>query len=332
MIDELEKQLLDFGSFNILLDDSDTEASRRDFKNYQFQTGVEIDILVKMLHAVGCHDENIIKSIVSIAPRLYNRGLTNKNRWACFLGQCAHESASFLIMEENLNYSEKRLAEVWPNRFKSKSLRKQCAHNPERLGNIVYGGRMGNSMSEGYTYRGRGPIALTGKDNYMKAGEWLGLDILTDPGLVAADIRVGLMTSMWFFATKTYKGTPLLELCDALDHKSITKCINGGLNGYGHRVFLTGEALIDYSNPTEVFDIRIAGKGNKGPHIKEIQDMLSFLKYNPGKIDGAYGQKTRTAICEFQRDCDLPETGVLTRVGYGELLTRYSNAVVDFAC
>jgi putative chitinase len=98
-------------------------------------------------------------------------------------------------VSENLNYSAKRLREVWPARFKSDATAKKFANNPEALGDKVYGGRLGNAANEGYLYRGRGLSQITGKENYAKFGKLMSIDLVGNPDLalkpaVAARILV----------------------------------------------------------------------------------------------------------------------------------------------
>jgi len=114
--------------------------------------------------------------------------ISTPERQACFLGQCAHESGGFTALKENLNYSAEGLTKVWPKRFPSLDVAQPYHRNPEKIANKVYADRMGNgneASGEGFKYRGRGLIQLTGKDNYRACGEALGVDLLEDPDLVS---------------------------------------------------------------------------------------------------------------------------------------------------
>lgn len=102
-----------------------------------------------------------------------------------FLGQVLHESAGLTRMVENLNYSAQRLMAVWPSRFPTLASAAPCAHNPERLANRVYGGRLGNTEpGDGWRYRGRAPIQITGKANYARVGDLMGQDLVGIPYLL----------------------------------------------------------------------------------------------------------------------------------------------------
>ena len=113
--------------------------------------------------------------------------ISTPERQACFLGQCAHESGGFATLKENLNYSAEGLTKVWPKRFPSLEAAQPYHRNPEKIANKVYADRMGNgdeASGEGFKYRGRGLIQLTGKDNYTRCGAALGLDLVNNPDLL----------------------------------------------------------------------------------------------------------------------------------------------------
>jgi putative chitinase len=102
-------------------------------------------------------DPRVIDGLIAAYDKLVDMGINTGERWALFLGNCAHESAMFTRMEENLNYSEQRLLQVWPTRFTRASAR-QCANNPKALANFVYNGRLGNraGTDDGWNFRGSG--------------------------------------------------------------------------------------------------------------------------------------------------------------------------------
>lgn len=148
------------------------------------------------------------------------------------LAQLAHESG-FMPIAENLNYSAKRLMQVWPNRFPTLSSAQRCAGNPEALGNTVYAGRLGNGGPEsgdGYRYRGRGMIQLTGRANYRTYGPLVGFDLEGDPDLL---LQYGVSALV---AGAFWKARNLNRWADIDDVTSVTKLINGGLNGLQERV------------------------------------------------------------------------------------------------
>lgn len=117
-----------------------------------------------------------------IQPGRFNLGVDELDD---FLSQILHESNRLEAMQENLNYSAERMVEIWPGRFPSVSVATPYARNPEALANKVYAGRMGNTEpGDGWRFRGRGPIQLTGRDNYQFVGDLIGQDLTTLPELM----------------------------------------------------------------------------------------------------------------------------------------------------
>lgn len=158
--------------------------------------------------------------------------ISTPKRQAAFIGQCAHESANFKTLEENLNYKPEALMRVWPSRFPDLPTAMKYAHNQEAIANKVYGGRMGNGVEEtgdGWKYHGRGLIQLTGKENYANCGSGIGVDLLSNPGLLNTP-QYAAMSAAWFWNKKG-----LNSLADSGDIDTMTKRINGGLIGLDDR-------------------------------------------------------------------------------------------------
>jgi putative chitinase len=154
-------------------------------------------------------------------------------RGAHILGQSHHESAGFKRVSEGLYYSTpERIQAVWPSRFKTVADAEPYARNPKGLANKVYGGRMGND-GEGYKWRGRGFLQLTGKDNYSRFAKEMDLSIVLDnPDLVEDEYAFD--TAVWFF-----KANKLFNIADegVTDDviRKITKRVNGGTHGLADR-------------------------------------------------------------------------------------------------
>jgi putative chitinase len=158
--------------------------------------------------------------------------ISTTQRQASFIGQCQHESNNFRVLEENLHYTADGLMRVWPSRFPDRNMAEQYANNPEKIANKVYAGRMGNGDEEsgdGWAYHGRGLIQLTGRDNYSACGTSLGFAYITNPELLVQP-RHAALTAGWFWNKKG-----LNDLADAQDYDTMTKRINGGLNGLDDR-------------------------------------------------------------------------------------------------
>lgn len=154
-------------------------------------------------------------------------------RQAAFLAQCAHESREFTVTEENLNYSPERLLAVFPKYFQTTDEANRYGRNPQAIANRVYANRMGNgseSSGDGYKYRGRGYIQLTGHDNYMRYAASSATDALSTPGIVSNSDGAAL-SAAWF-----WNKNGLNELADKEDMMTITRRVNGGLNGLQERM------------------------------------------------------------------------------------------------
>jgi putative chitinase len=161
----------------------------------------------------------------------------NKNRAAHFFAQCAHESGNFKAFSENLNYGAKGLRGIFGKYFPTDALAKAYERQPAKIANRVYANRMGNgdeASGEGFAYKGRGPLQLTGKNNYRAFGRYIGREqeILDNPDLVATEL--GFESALWFF-----DANKLWSICDqGINDAAIlqlTKRINGGTHGLEDR-------------------------------------------------------------------------------------------------
>ena len=157
-------------------------------------------------------------------------------RLSHFLAQCGHESGNFKAVNENLNYGAKGLLGIFKKYFPTEAKAMEYERKPEKIANLVYGGRMGNGpevSGEGFKYRGRGYIQLTGKDNYTAFDKVVAEDIVAKPDLVAT--KYPLLSAAWFWNSRK-----LNELADKgpseLEVASITKKVNGGSNGLVDRI------------------------------------------------------------------------------------------------
>ncbi|MCU0838001.1 MAG: hypothetical protein MUE49_04670 [Rhodospirillales bacterium] len=166
-------------------------------------------------------------------------GISASNlRVAHFMAQVLHECGGLTIQFENLNYSAKRLPQVWPSRFKPKGPLNPAdyANNPQKLANEVYGGRMGNTgPNDGFTYRGRGLLQLTGKFSYEQTTQTLRQDDPTAPDFVAAPDEV--ISAQWCLAVAAslWAAKGCNPLADADSITRVTRAINGGQIGIGDR-------------------------------------------------------------------------------------------------
>jgi len=164
--------------------------------------------------------------------------INTPERQACFIGQCAHESGNFKVLQENLNYSAEGLMKTWPSRFPTREIADQYARQPAKIAGKVYNGRLGNANEEeAAKYLGRGLIQLTGKENYENCGSGIGVDLLDNPDLLTTPEYASLSAG-WFWNKKL-----LNALADSGDIDTMTKRINGGLIGLDDRKAKIAKAL-----------------------------------------------------------------------------------------
>jgi len=166
--------------------------------------------------------------------------ITTNNQKAMFIGQCSHESGNFRLLQENLNYKAATLMKLWPKRFPTLEVANQYAGNARAIANKVYADRMGNrdeASGDGYRFRGKGLVQLTGHSNHFHAGKALGVDFVMQPDLVATP-KYAALTAGWFW--ETHKLNPP---ADALDYTKVTKIINGGTIGLDDRIKHVKHAL-----------------------------------------------------------------------------------------
>jgi len=156
-----------------------------------------------------------------------------------FLAQCAHESASFNRLEESLNYGAPRLMQVWPTRFPTLEAALPYEHEPQKLANLVYGGRMGNlDPDDGWKYRGRGILMITGRANYARVAK-----LLNDPAVLTFPDKLRNKAPAAMAAAAWWASNPKLNALaddtdtddDYADFVSVTRIINGGTEGLAAR-------------------------------------------------------------------------------------------------
>lgn len=176
--------------------------------------------------------DSVIAQIPDTAKKF---GITTNLRLAHFLAQCGHESGGFKTVTENLNYSADGLVKIFGKYFNSTTAA-GYARNPEKIASKVYGNRMGNgseASKEGFKFRGRGYIQLTGKENYTKFGKFIGEDIASNPDLVAT--KYPLASAAFFF-----NSNKLWAICDkgadTATVTAVTKRVNGGTIGLADRI------------------------------------------------------------------------------------------------
>lgn len=188
---------------------------------------------LKLERLKGHIPDAVIAQIPDTAAKF---GINTPLRLAHFLAQCGHESGGFRVVNENLNYSAKGLMGIFKKYFPTAALAEQYQRKPEMIASKVYGGRMGNgpeSTKEGFKFRGRGYIQLTGKDNYTAFGKAINEDIVSNPDKVAT--HYPLLSAAWFFTKNGLHRMADEGASDAVVTK-ITKRVNGGTIGLADRI------------------------------------------------------------------------------------------------
>lgn len=178
--------------------------------------------------------------VAALATPLRRAAITAPRCVAAFLGQCAVESAGFRVLEEDLRYSAPRLREVWPARFPTEAAASACAFQPEKLANLVYADRMGNgdaASGDGWRFRGRGLIQMTGRATYQRFAAAMGMSL--EQAVAHAGTMQGAADSAAWFWT-AHDLNPLARNWALLP---ITRRINGGTEGWAERARLCDAAL-----------------------------------------------------------------------------------------
>lgn len=193
--------------------------------------------VVNALAAVAARGVDVNAWADTLGPFLTASGITTPKRIAMFVGQCAVESGGFTRLEENLHYTAERLCVVFPSHF-TPAFAAECAENPEAIANVVYANRMGNgdvASGDGYLYRGRGLIQVTGKASYTALARVEKRAV--EPDWVAT--KTGAAASAcWFWTAHHLNG-----LADGWAITGTSKVINGGTNGLEDRLARCNAAL-----------------------------------------------------------------------------------------
>lgn len=253
-------------------------------------------------------------------------GIDTPKRIASFVAQCGHESGGWRVFSENLNYSAKSLDAVFGKYFvRAGRDANEYARQPEKIANVVYANRMDNGDAEsgdGWRYRGRGPIQLTGKANYAAFAADMDVDVLDNPDLVSEDKEVALMSAIWF-----WNKNKLNQYADSDDIKTMTKRINGGYIGLEDRIhhwkdaleLLGGEAgdhdsEVSDDDHVDAESYGVLRKGMRGDGVKAMQEALGV------GADGVFGPGTERALKNWQNENDLAADGIAGPATLAKLL------------
>jgi putative chitinase len=247
-------------------------------------------------------------------------GITTERRVAHFLSQCAHESGGFLRLEENLNYSAKALRAVFGRYFGEPPKRNADEYHrkPEMIANYVYMDefrkyKMGNvNEGDGWLFRGRGLKQLTGRENYTRFGESVGMSAEEAAEYVATPAGA-IESACWFWDANN-----LNDIADGDDVKKMTKKINGGTIGledrqwrYTHAMKVLGQdgdihqSVEEDDDDDIIDDIGVLRKGSRGEGVELMQTALGITP-----ADGIFGRGTQAALMKWQEDNGLVADGI----------------------
>jgi len=253
-------------------------------------------------------------AVIKILPKYE---IITKNRIAGFLAQCGHESLDFTILSENLNYSAQSLNRVFPKYFKNAGRDANAyARQPERIANIVYASRMDNGdtgSGDGWKFRGRGIIQLTGFNNYSTFGKTV--DMTPDEVVNYVQTKQGALESACWF----WKSRNINSAADANDIITMTKLINGGTHGLDDRRTRYNRALTVLSNiqtkPTQVFEnlFTLIRLGSTGLAVSKVQEYLNI------PVTGIFDAEMNEAVKRWQKFNGLTPDGIVGPATYRKM-------------
>lgn len=279
-----------------------------------------------------------IRAIVESYDVLKKYEINTALRLAHFFGQGLVETGYLAQRVENLRYSTpERLVAVFPRYFSSVEEARPYAGQPERLANFVYANRMENGGPEsgdGWRYRGRGFIQLTGRANYRIYSEITGLKLLDDPDMLVRDLKKSVLVGAAFFH---HNG--LNQYADQNNIIAVSRAVNRGdptsrreAHAEPDRIQWTTKALALVREPQAAVRDGILRQGDVSDDVRAVQTMLARLGYPVGTADGIFGQATRRAVLALQDEEDLPVTGEVdgaTRAALEARLRPHGHAPVE---
>jgi len=270
-------------------------------KEYGFNFNFKRDYLAELIPS----NQEVDSWYSALCVMLPKWKINTVDRVACFIAQCSHESCEFTVLSENLNYSSTALNKVFPKYFIKAGRSADLYHRqPERIANIVYSNRLGNSdeaSGDGWRYRGGGLIQLTGKNNYKHFSQ--AVNITLDKAVEYVRTPNGAVESACWFWEKNN----LNVFCDKKDIVGLSVKINGGSNGLDDRIKKWNKALSVLDQGKE---FTVLSLGSRGDDVIRLQHALKIA------ADGIFGPNTERRLKKWQLDNNLIPDGI---AGYNTL-------------
>jgi len=242
---------------------------------------------ISQLKAIAVHarPEDIDKYCFPLNLAMRKFGIDTPLRKAHFLAQVIHESGHFRYVEENLNYSAGALRMVFRKYFPVDAMAEKYAGQPEAIANRVYANRMENGderSGDGWRYRGRGLIQLTGRRNYRRCGNGIGANLEDYPDVVAENTFYAVTASAWY-----WRDNNLNWFADKDDIEEVTRAINGGLNGLrGRHVLLEKAKKVIVEEQREIIREMLGAVGNIGITVEDLEKKQRELNTEWNKVRG----------------------------------------------
>lgn len=233
-------------------------------------------------------------------------------RLSHFLAQIGHESGGFSLRIESLNYtSAERLMKIWPSRFPTVSAAQPFVRNEPALADKVYGGRLGNNRpGDGFRYRGRGLIQLTGRDTYQEYSDKLGVDLVGNPDLAFEPVTALRIAAEYWAGRKLRGERPMNALADNDKLRALTYRINGGFTNFAHREEELARAKAIWGD-TDAHEgaSQVVERGDFNDMVRKLQLLLVENGYLRGTVDGKFGFGTYKALRKFKTEAGLDGVG-----------------------
>lgn len=268
-------------------------------------SALEDNLSIEQFKSLFPNCSNPLEWFEAMAIVFPKSSINTLKRQCAFIAQCGHESGGWRVFTENLNYSSSALNKVFPKYFiRVGRDANQYHRKPEMIANVVYANRMGNgneSSGDGWKYRGRGPIQLTGKNNYasfqkssifQKIFGATGIDVVRNPELVSDNREIAILSAIWFWESNS-----LNVQSDNYDIKLMTRKINGGYNGLEDRKH-------HYIEIAKMM-LGTQRKGNNNHKVSVIQEIINTTS------DGIFGSGTESSVKHYQRKYNLSADGIV---------------------